>query len=81
MILNMRLSITQVRKSFGPVLRAAESGDEITVTRRGKDVACVVPVSRRKRARLGMMKERIRRVPGRDEPVEIVFADVSRSSH
>jgi antitoxin (DNA-binding transcriptional repressor) of toxin-antitoxin stability system len=78
MILDMRLSVTQVRKSFGSVLCAAEIGGEIAVTRRGKDVACIAPASRRKGARLGMMKERIRLLPGWDAPVGFVFADDAR---
>lgn len=40
-----RLSIREARKHLGEVVEAAERGETIVITRRGKEVACVGPAT------------------------------------
>jgi len=68
----MEFSVAQAKNRFSEVIRAVEEGEEIVITRHGKPVAQVVrPTHRRRRARLGGMKGRIKFLPGWDAPVDL----------
>ena len=64
----MPYSITEAKAKFSALLRRAEAGEEIVVTRRGKPVARIVPPRAIKRPSLhGAMKGRIWIAPDFDE--------------
>ena len=44
-----RVSIREARKHLGEVVEAAERGQQVVLTRRGREVACVGPVTARDR--------------------------------
>ncbi len=45
----VRVSVTDLRKRFGYWLDRAEAGEEIVITRRGKEIARLVPPRRESR--------------------------------
>ncbi len=61
----------EARNRLSSLIRAAENGETIVITRHGKPVAQIGPAKpEQKRARLGGMKDRIRLLPGWDAPVD-----------
>ncbi|MGB6132193.1 MAG: type II toxin-antitoxin system prevent-host-death family antitoxin [Acidobacteriaceae bacterium] len=61
----------EARNQLSRLIRAAENGETIVIRRHGKPVAQIGPaVAERKKARLGGMKDRIRLLPGWDEPID-----------
>lgn len=66
----MRVSAAEAKASFADLLRRAEAGEEIEVTRYGKPVARLVaaaPVKRR--SMFGAMRGQIWIAPGFDDPL------------
>jgi prevent-host-death family protein len=66
----MDMSTGEAKNNFSRLLRAAESGDTVVITRHGKPVAQIGPPARHKRVRLGGMRDRIRLLPGWDAPID-----------
>jgi prevent-host-death family protein len=67
----MRISIAEAKERLTELIRAAEEGQTIVITRRGKPVAQIGPPPVRHRVRLGGMKGRIRLLRGWDAPVDL----------
>jgi prevent-host-death family protein len=68
----MDVSIADAKNRLPELVRAVESGEVIVITRHGKPVAQLAPPpAKRRKARLGGMKSRIRLLPGWDKPVDL----------
>ncbi|HEU5458203.1 MAG TPA: type II toxin-antitoxin system prevent-host-death family antitoxin [Terracidiphilus sp.] len=66
----MKVSTAMAKDHFTELLRAAEAGEQVVITRHGKPVARIGPVPKEKRGvRLGGMKGRVRLLPGWDKPI------------
>ncbi|HUE02487.1 MAG TPA: type II toxin-antitoxin system prevent-host-death family antitoxin [Bryobacteraceae bacterium] len=72
-ILNaMDVSIADARNRLTRLVRQVEEGESVVITRNGKPVAQLVPApAKRRKVRLGSMRERIRLLPGWDAPVDL----------
>jgi prevent-host-death family protein len=68
----MDVTIAEAKRRFSELVRAAELGETIVITRDGKPVAQLssIPSGRRK-VRLGEMKDRIQLLPGWDAAVDL----------
>lgn len=68
----MDVSVAEARNHLTRLIRAVEGGEKVVITRNGKPVAQLSPppVTRRS-VRLGRMKDRIRFLPGWDDPIDI----------
>lgn len=67
----MKVSTATAKNRFTELLRAAESGERVVITRHGKPVAQIAPLPREnRRVQLGGMKGRIRLLPGWDKPID-----------
>jgi prevent-host-death family protein len=65
----MDFSIAEARDSFTSLVRIAERGESIVITRDGKPVAQLAPPPFTKaNVRPGAMKDRITLLPGGDDP-------------
>jgi antitoxin (DNA-binding transcriptional repressor) of toxin-antitoxin stability system len=54
------------------LIRAAEGGESVVITRHGRPVVQLLPApARRRKVRLGGMRGRIRLLPGWDKPIDI----------
>jgi prevent-host-death family protein len=68
----MDFSIAEAKNKLPELIRAMEQGREIIITRHGKPVAQLLPAPpSRRQVRLGEMKDRIRLLPGWDDPIDI----------
>jgi prevent-host-death family protein len=68
----MDVSIAEAKNRFSQLVRAAESGEAVIITRNGRPVAQLVPApSSRRKVRLGGMREQIRLLPGWDDPIDL----------
>jgi prevent-host-death family protein len=66
------VSIAEAKNRLPELIRAVEDGENVVITRHGKPVAQIAPPPpERRKARLGGMKDRIRLLPGWDEPVDL----------
>lgn len=69
----MKVSIIEARKRLSELIRAAQAGAEVEITRRGKVVVQLRPVPKateRRKAVLGGMRGRIKLMPGWDDPID-----------
>ena len=67
----MDVSIAEAKNQLSRLVRAAESGEDIVITRNGRPVAQLVPAStKRRKVKLGGMRGQIRFLPGWDEPID-----------
>ncbi|HEY6447785.1 MAG TPA: type II toxin-antitoxin system prevent-host-death family antitoxin [Acidobacteriaceae bacterium] len=67
----MEITTGEAKNQLSKLIRAAERGETVVITRHGKPVAQITPATPRERSvRLGGMKGRIRLLPGWDAPVE-----------
>ena len=68
----MKISIAEAKAKFSELIKRAEAGEEILVTRHGKVVARMVPPDReaRKPPLLGALKGQIWIADDFDEPLE-----------
>jgi prevent-host-death family protein len=67
----MKISTAVAKNRFTEIVRAAEAGERVVITRHGKPVAQIGPPPRDSRqARLGGMKGRIRLLPGWNAPID-----------
>jgi prevent-host-death family protein len=68
----MDISIAEAKNRLSQLVRAAESGESVVITRNGRPVAQLMPApARRRKVRLGGMRGRIRLLPGWDKPIDI----------
>jgi len=66
------VSIVEAKNRLPELIRAVEDGEKVVITRHGKPVAQIAPPPpERRKARLGGMKDRIRLLPGWDDPVDL----------
>ena len=64
-------SMGEAKNILTKLIRAAEAGEQVTITRHGKAVAKIVPpTSERRKARLGGMRGRVEFLPGWDDPID-----------
>jgi prevent-host-death family protein len=66
------VSIAEAKNRLPELIRAVENGEQIVITRHGKPVAQLAPppVERRK-IQWGAMRDRIRLLPGWDDPIDL----------
>ena len=68
----MDVSIAEAKNRLPELIRAVEGGEMVVITRHGKPVARLAPPpSKRRKVRLGGMKDRIQLLPGWDNPVDL----------
>lgn len=68
----MDVSVAEAKNQLSQLVRAVESGETVVITRNGRAVAQLVPApAKRRKARLGGMRGRIRFLSGWDAPVDI----------
>ena len=68
----MDVSIAQAKKRLSQLIRAAEQGESVVITREGKPVAQIAPPpAKRRSVRFGSMRGRIQLNPGWDAPVDL----------
>jgi prevent-host-death family protein len=71
MINEMDVSVAEARNHLTRLIRAVESGEQVVITRNGKPVAQLAPLpAGRRKVRLGAMRNRIRFLPGWDDPID-----------
>lgn len=68
----MNVTVAEAKNRLPKLIRAAEEGERIVITRRGKPVAQLsrAPAERRKVV-FGGMKDRVRLLAGWDDPVDL----------
>jgi len=68
---DMDISTAEAKNRFTELIRVVEGGEQVVITRHGRPVAQLAPPpAGRRKAKLGGMKERIRLLPGWNEPVD-----------
>ena len=68
----MDVSVAEAKNHLSQLVRAMESGEEVVITRNGHPVAQLVPApAKRRKARLGTMRGRIRFMSGWDDPIDL----------
>jgi prevent-host-death family protein len=68
----MDVSIAEAKNRLPELIRAVETGEKIIITRHGKPVAQITPAPpSRRHVRLGAMKDRIKLLPGWDDPIDL----------
>jgi len=68
----MDVSVAEAKNKLSQLVRAVESGEPVVITRNGRPVAQLVPApAKRRTARLGTMRGRIRFLPGWDDPIDL----------
>jgi len=66
----MDVNVAEARNRLTQLIRSVEAGELVLITRNGKPVAQLVPPPmERRKPRLGGMKDRIKLLPGWDEPI------------
>ena len=66
----MDVSIAEAKNRLTQLIRAVEEGESVVITRRGKPVAqLTAPPAKRRRVIFGGMKDRIKLLPGWDDPI------------
>jgi prevent-host-death family protein len=69
-IISMNISTAEARNRFTELIRIVEDGEQVVITRHGRPVAQLAPPPpERRKARLGGMRDRIRLLPGWDDPI------------
>ena len=68
----MDVSIAQAKNRLPELIRAVEGGEKVVITRHGKPVAQITPAPEdRRRVQWGGMRDRIRLLPGWDDPIDL----------
>jgi prevent-host-death family protein len=68
----MDVSIAEAKNQLSRLVRAAESGEAVVITRNGRPVVRLVPApAKRRKVRLGGMRGTIRLPRGWDEPIDL----------
>jgi prevent-host-death family protein len=72
-IQSMKVSTAEAKNNLTRLLRAAEAGELVVVTRHGKPVAQIgpPPAEKKRKVRLGGMRGRIKFKPGWDKPIDL----------
>jgi prevent-host-death family protein len=66
----MRIAIAEAKSTFAEIVRRAEAGEEIELTRHGRPVARIVPATpTARRPLIGALQGRIRIAPDFDAPL------------
>lgn len=66
------MSTAEAKNRLSELIRAAEDGEKVIVTRHGKPVVQITPVPpESRRVQLGGMRGRIKLPPGWDSPVDL----------
>jgi len=67
----MEFSTGDAKNNFTKLIRAVERGEQIVITRHGRQVAQIAPPpAGHRKPKLGGMRGRIRLLPGWDKPVD-----------
>jgi prevent-host-death family protein len=68
----MDISIAEAKNRLPQLIRTVEQGESIVITRNGKPVAQLAPAPPKRRpVRFDGMKDRIRLLPGWDDPIDL----------
>ena len=68
----MDVSITEAKNRLPELIRVAEGGETVNITRHGKRVAQInPPPSTPKKIQWGSMRGRIKLLPGWDDPIDL----------
>jgi prevent-host-death family protein len=68
----MEVSTAEAKNRLPALIRLVETGEQVVITRHGRPVAQLAPPpAERRKARLGGMKDRIRLLPGWDDPIDL----------
>jgi prevent-host-death family protein len=68
----MDVSIAEAKNRLTELIRAVEGGEHVVITRNGKPVAQLTPPPpERRKVRFGGMKDRIKLLPGWDDPIDL----------
>jgi prevent-host-death family protein len=68
----MDVSITEAKNRLTELIRLAEGGETVNITRHGKPVAQLAPAPPKKRKiQWGSMRDRIKLLPGWDDPIDL----------
>ncbi|MGD0832298.1 MAG: type II toxin-antitoxin system prevent-host-death family antitoxin [Terracidiphilus sp.] len=66
----MNVSTAEAKNRLTELIRIVADGEQVVITRHGRPVAQIAPPPpERRKARLGGMKDRIRLLPGWDDPI------------
>jgi prevent-host-death family protein len=69
--MDVDVSVAEAQDRLPEILRAVEDGEKVIITRDGKPIAQIAPPPERRQARLGTMKDRIKLLPGWDDPIDL----------
>lgn len=68
----MDVSIAEAKNHLPELIRAVEAGEKVVITRHGKPVAQLTPPPpERREIQWGAMRDRIRLLPGWDDPIDL----------
>lgn len=67
----MDVSISEAKNRLPELIRAVEDGEKVVITRHGKPVAQLTPPPQRRQVQLGGMRDRIKLLPGWDDPIDL----------
>jgi prevent-host-death family protein len=68
----MDVSVAEAKNRLPELIRAVEGGEQVVITRHGKPVAQIAPPPpERRRIQWGSMRDRIKFLPGWDDPVDL----------
>jgi len=66
----MDVSVAEAKNRLPELIRAVEEGEKVIITRHGKPVAQIAPAPpERRKIRLGEMRDRVKLLPGWDDPI------------
>jgi antitoxin (DNA-binding transcriptional repressor) of toxin-antitoxin stability system len=66
------VSVAEAKNRLPELIRAVEAGEEVVITRHGKPVAQITrPPTERRQIQWGAMRDRIRLLPGWDDPIDL----------
>lgn len=68
----MDVSIAEAKNRLPELIRAVEDGEKVVITRHGKPVAQITPPPpERRQIQWGAMRDRIKLLPGWDDPIDL----------
>lgn len=76
----LSVNLKEARRRIGDLVRAAEDGEPVTITRRGKSVARIVPAGDRRPAGLPDMSRFRASIAVRGKPLSRVVIDGRRET-
>jgi prevent-host-death family protein len=67
----MQVSLAEAQSQFPELIRAVEAGEKVVITRQGKPIAQIAPMTQEPRkVRFDGMRERIELLPGWNDPLD-----------